>query len=333
MARVTPPMSPPPTQAVASPLTIVVTGATGFLGRRVVDAARARGHGVVAIHRRSPPAAWMADTGIRPIRLDLAAEDDRALSVAVHRADAVIHVAAALTGDDAAMGRDTLDATRHLLDTMARNGVPRLVLASSLSVYAGAAPGQIMHEHSLLELRPDRRDAYTRAKLAQERLVRNSGLPEVWLLRIGQLYGPGRTDGPHVALRRGPVTLRLDAGPIPVAYVDHAAEALVRAAETRPSEVEILNIVDSDLPDARRWLGVLPDAPRWTLPVPFGLLDRVAGRVGPRLGGGPGLLRPEVVRARLSPRVWPNRRARDRLGWAPRWSFDEAMARSLRSMP
>ena len=221
------------------------------------------------------------------------------------------------------MRRDTLDATGALLAALPRVGRPRLVLVSSLAVYAAGRPGGRIDEASPLEPRPERRDAYARVKLAQEAQAR-AAAAGLWVLRPGALFGPGRLWNAHLGVRVGPVLLRTGAGPIPVSYVEHAALACVLAAEAPGGGT--VNVVDDDLPDARRYLAALGAAgPRLAVPVPWRLLDALAWG-GPR---APGLLRRPSLRARMMPRAWPNDALRGRLGWAPAWGFEAAMARAM----
>lgn len=311
-------------------LTIAVTGAGGFLGRAVVAAARARGHDVRALLRGDVPPEW---NGIAVTRADLAAPGAlSAVAEAFEGAGAVIHCAARVSGDDAAHARDTLAATDTVLAAMARARAPRLVLASSLSVYGygGLRPGAVLDEDTPLEPRPGLRDAYCRAKLAQEALCSAAAEREgfgLWLMRIGALWEEGRLWNDHLGLARGATLFSAGrGGDVPLAHVATAAEALVRAAEAEPRRpAEALNVVDSALPDR----GAVIDAlraqgwPRRVLPLPWGALV-AAGRVVPGLARrGPGLLRAEVARARLMPLRYPNDRLRDRLGWTPPARFAE----------
>lgn len=296
-------------------LTLVITGAAGYLGRATVAEARARGHRVRAVTRT---AAQGGETVC-----DLARGVPPA---ALAGADAVIHCAAALTGDEAAMLRDTVTATRNLMTAARAAGVP-VVLAGSMAVYAGLA-GPVIDETSPLERDLAGRDGYSRAKIAQEEVARGAGVP-LRILRIGALWGPGRLWNAHLGVRLGPVLVRMGRGPIPLAHVAHAAQALVLAAETRWQGVEVVNVVDDDLPDPRTFLAALPHPPRIVLPVPFALMDlaaRAAGPLGPRR---PGLLRRAALHARMAPRRYPNARLHA-LGWFPRLTFAAGMAEARR---
>jgi uncharacterized protein YbjT (DUF2867 family) len=98
---------------------IVVTGATGTVGRSLVRVLTGAGVGVTAVARR-PPAAL--PEGARHVRADLA--DPRSLEPALDGADAVFVL---LAGDLLTSGDDP----RELLDVLTASGVQRVVLLSS----------------------------------------------------------------------------------------------------------------------------------------------------------------------------------------------------------
>ncbi|MBW7920982.1 MAG: NAD-dependent epimerase/dehydratase family protein [Rubellimicrobium sp.] len=284
-------------------LTLLVTGADGFLGRAVVRAAMARGHVVRRLTRR-PGGDVVADLA------------DGVPAGALDGVDRVIHCAGRLTGDAAALMRDNVTATRNLAQAAS---VP-MVLAGSVAVCDGMAAH--VDEETPPDPRPDLRDAYTRAKIAQE-VAADAGQP-LRILRLGALWGPGRLWNAHLGVRAGPLFLRIGRGEIPLAHVDNAALALVIAAEGDWQGRELVHVVDDIRPDARRYLAALPAAPRLILPVPFALVDtlaRLAAPFGPRL---PGLLRRPTLHARMGPRTYANARLHA-LGWAPVASFPEGL--------
>jgi nucleoside-diphosphate-sugar epimerase len=338
---------------MSDPSTILITGAAGFIGRHTVAAARRHGHAVHALVRSeaSKPANWADDPMITSFATDLAlpgAVD--VLGDALNGVTTVIHIAASLTGDTTGQARDTLQATDSLLAALTgRAGkMPRLVLVSSLAVYdtSKVPRGGMLDENTPLETRPDHRDAYCRAKLVQEQAVRGAAQKhgfELRIMRPGAVFGPGRLWNGHLGLAFGGVVVRLGAGgEVPCSFVGHCAEALVLAAE-RPFEqsggaarsakgrVEVVNVVDDDLPSRARYLNVLRTSgwPRFVIPGSWRLLAAfasvlsVTGRHGQKL---PGLLRPAVVEARLKPITYSNARLHDLLGWQPDLTFEKAMA-------
>lgn len=324
-------------------MTILITGAAGYVGRAVVAAARARGHHVVAVVRLAGviPDGWDLDDGIEVVEADLS-DVSSIQALDMLGVDAVIHAAASLTGDDAAQQRNTLDGTRHLLTAMAQaDAAPRLVLVSSVAVYSGAdlAPNGIVDETSALERHPDQRDAYCRAKLAQEELaaeaIQLTG-GELRVMRLGAIFGPGRLWNAHVGPGFGPMVLRLTAGgEIPLCHIANCAEALVCACEIGVSDgpdgaIDVLNLIDDDLPDRVRFLNAMTRTgwPKVILPVSWRLFDLVAGLIA-GLPGRPGILRREVLRARMQPLFYPNDRLKQRLHLGVMPSFEQSFVMSM----
>ena len=343
-------------------LHLVVTGATGFLGAQVVAAALARGHRVTAATRRGgsdAPMAWDRAEGLVRIVADLATEAGAtALENAIAEADAVIHAAARLSGDDAEHARDTVAPTERLLAALSRRTdaaghAPRLILVSSFSAYGYAAlpDGAQLDETTPLEPDPAIRDPYTRAKLAQERAamaaVQQSGLT-VRALRPGVIYGEGRLWTPRLGVPLGPLFLRVGRARVPGISVEACAAALVRAAETPmgPSDIplpqglaqgsfEAINLVEPDPPDAAAWLAVLRRSgwPKRVIPLPWRLISKAAKALGlalvftPGLAGRlPGPMRAEPLAARFKPLRYSDARFRDRLGGAEGPTFAERHA-------
>ncbi|MEZ5714971.1 MAG: NAD(P)H-binding protein [Paracoccaceae bacterium] len=307
-------------------LTLAITGANGFIGRACVEAALARGHTVRALVRRET-AFFPPKVEVLPCDLS---GDITTLRSALIGTDAVIHAAAALSGDPVKTQRDTLEATKNLIAALThQDPAPRLVLLSSIAVYDASAT--TVDEDSPLEPDPRGRDGYARSKLAQEALLHGAPL-HGWIARPGAVFGPGRIWNAHLGLRRGPLLIRLghDA-PIPLIERRSCADALVAAAETPPpgGGMRPVNLIDSDLPDARRYLRALgPAAPRLHLPLPWralAALARVLSKVPALDGALPGLLQPRTLEARFGTKRWSNIRAQRELGLAPHQPFENAL--------
>ena len=172
-------------------MSVVVTGAAGFLGRALVASLVTDGIPVLAIDRRPPPAG----PGITPLRADLL-DRDPAVTDALRGADAVFHLAGRSgvrdTGPvaDAARIRDNVHATAAVLAAVPA-GRP-LVVTSSSSVYGGAAARPSRESDPLHPL-----GAYARSKAAVELLC--AGRP-VAVLRPFTVVGEGQR--PDMALAR-----------------------------------------------------------------------------------------------------------------------------------
>ena len=289
-------------------LTLLITGAGGFLGRAVVAGAKARGHTVRALTR--------AD-------LDLASGALPALD----GVDCVIHLAGSLSGERSVQARDTITATRRLIEgVQARPLPPRLVLASSITVYSADAKG-VVTEATPIEDRPERRDAYASARIAQEAMLRESGLRHT-ILRPGLILGPGRLSTAHLGPGLGGTLILMErGGEVPVVSRADCARAFVLAAEM-PGEGRALNILGADLPSRARYVAALRRTgwPRRVLLFNWRLVLPVAWLLSPLGARLPGLLRPATLRARMRPVRYDIAAAQAALGWEPRDDFDAAFA-------
>ena len=187
----------------------------------------------------------------------------------VRGVDAVVHLAAQVTGSDEARFAGTVVATEHLLEAMAGAGVRRLVLASSYSVYDWSRIDGSMDESAPLEQRVYERDGYAVAKLWQERVARRADV-DLTVLRPGHIWG--EEQGPEGGIRVGPVLFVIGPlGPMPLTRVENCAECFVIATESDGAVGETLNIVDEGEP--RTWRHARRVAPPGTLlvPVPYRL--------------------------------------------------------------
>ena len=283
-------------------LNILVTGAAGTVGAAVMLAGQARGHVMRGLTR--------AD-------VDLAQGDPGPFLTGV---DVVIHCAASLAGDDAVQARDTVQSTARLIAAMrTQNPQPKLVLAGSMSVYAGdLPPGSLIDETTGLEPDPAQRDAYTRAKLAQEAAVLTAGLPYC-IARIGAVWGPGRLWNAHLGVPVGPLLIRIGAGgQMPLAHVQNVALALLLMAETGTG---VVNVVDDDRPSPRKYVAALRSGgwPKLVLPLSWRVFDTLCALPLPG-----GLFRRPTLRARMMPRRYSNA-ALHALGWTPVVGFQAGL--------
>ena len=149
---------------------ILVTGATGFIGPKVVHALRARNLDVRALVRDPRTARQLAGWGAELAQGDMT--DAASLREAVRGADAVVHLVAIIQGRPEQFERIMEQGTRDLLAAARDEGVSRFVLQSAL--------GTTEESKDTVP--------YYRAKWEMERATKESGLEHV-IFRPSFVFG------------------------------------------------------------------------------------------------------------------------------------------------
>jgi nucleoside-diphosphate-sugar epimerase len=165
---------------------ILVTGASGFVGRALVEDLAAQGHRVRAAMRQP------ADIFSRAVEVVAVSDLARPLEWRPLLSDinAVVHLAG-IAHITSGIAEDLYDrvnraATAALAAAAARDRIERLVFVSSIRAQAGPAC-----DHPLTETdAPHPVDAYGRSKFAAEEAIRGASLPFT-ILRPALIYGPG----------------------------------------------------------------------------------------------------------------------------------------------
>jgi UDP-glucose 4-epimerase len=181
---------------------VVVTGATGHLGRVAVARLARAGHDVVAVSRSGavpvPPFGEPAAPGVQALAIDLGEETAvAALGAGVERADALVHLAAwhppATASTDAHDRRKLIDVnvlgTMRTLDAAREMGARVVVYASSFEVYGDVSTVPVTETERVQPL-----SDYGVTKLAGEDHLISFGYEEgirVVALRFPAIYGPG----------------------------------------------------------------------------------------------------------------------------------------------
>jgi nucleoside-diphosphate-sugar epimerase len=262
---------------------VLLAGATGVVGRRVLPGLVGRGHRVTALTRDPFRAAALRAAGAVPVVADVFDADAVIATVGAAAPDVVMHQLTDLRdGDRAANARLREVGTRHLVDAARAAGVPRIVAQSIAWAYV-AGDGPATEEIPLRAAMPG--VPQLEAAVAE--------LPEWVVLRYGLLYGPGTWYAPDGLAadqaRAGELTAGDDVTSF--VHVDDAASAALDAL-TWPSGPT--NVCDDEPASGRAWVPAFCRA----------------------VGAPP----PHVERDGL-PQDWArgadNHRAR-RLGWTPR---------------
>lgn len=118
----------------------LVTGATGFIGGRLVETLAADGAELRVLVRDLSKGSRVGRFPVDFAQGDLGDAD--AVRAAVDGADLVFHCAYGNSGDEAAMRRTTVDGTRHVAEA-ARDAGARLVHVSTVAVYGAVGAGML----------------------------------------------------------------------------------------------------------------------------------------------------------------------------------------------
>jgi uncharacterized protein YbjT (DUF2867 family) len=220
---------------------VFVTGATGFVGRAVIQALRAEGHAVRCLVRRGSESDLRGLEAIERVEGDILGPVD-ALQADIAGCDTVVHL----------VGIIREHRTRAItFERLHHQGTKNVVAAA-----AAAGARRFLHM-SALGTRPGARARYHQTKWAAEEAVRGSGL--AWtIFRPSVIYGPG--DG-FVSMLAGMVR-RLPVVPVigdgrqrlqPV-LLDHVATGFARAVTTDAATKQTYDVTG---PDAMSLLDLL----------------------------------------------------------------------------
>ncbi|MEA2301933.1 MAG: hypothetical protein QOE44_2468 [Solirubrobacteraceae bacterium] len=297
---------------------ILVAGATGALGRKLVPLLVTRGHEVVGLTRSPSKREAVRGLGATPVVLDALDGDAVARAVGAAGPEVIVHELTALAGGVdlrrfdrafAATNRLRTEGTDHLLAAGRSVGIRRFVAQSYAGWPSAREGGPVKTEEDPLDPAPAAPMRETHAAIRHlEEVVVGAGWTEGVVLRYGGLYGPGTSmsrDGEHIGLirrRRFPV-VGDGAGVWSFVHVEDAAEATVAAVER--GRRGIYNVVDDDPAPVAEWLpavarGIGARPPR-----------HVPLRVGRLLAGEAAAVMMTQVRGAS------NAKAKRELGWTP----------------
>lgn len=249
---------------------ILITGANGFIGTRVVKNLLGRGFTNLCCFVRPGGNTTTLEKSLEKtgraasetlFRGNLLSPDDA--RKACSGAKVIFHLAAGVGKSYPTCVLNSVVTTRNLLDAAVGSAdFKRFLNVSSFAVYSPRRlkRGAVLDESCDVEARPEvRGEGYCYGKAKQDDLIREyhaeHGIPYV-LVRPGAVYGPGKN---AITGRVGIDTfgVYLHTGgkyQIPFSFVENCAEAVVLAGIRRGVDGEVFNIVDDDLPTSRDFL-------------------------------------------------------------------------------
>ena len=280
---------------------VLVTGASGFVGRMTCAELRGRDHQVGALVRRpgSEPAGTRAHEGDITDAVSVVRAIDSA------QPDAVLHLAAetAATKDAQRIEQVNVQGTRNVVEAAAAAGVERFVFCST--VVTGNAHGDTLTEESTLPV--DTR--YGRSKQKCEEIVRGAGLRTA-IVRPAHVYGAGGWyESEFVKRLKQPGRLAVVGKGDnwwDVVRVEDVAAALVLALE-KAADQRIYHVADDAPIRFYDFVALTAEALGVGKPrrLPAGVARMVAGE--------------DPVKAVTRSAKTSNERIKRELGWAPRY--------------
>lgn len=302
---------------------ILVTGATGFVGRALGDHLLQKGHACIPAVRRASGLPHECVVG------DIDADTD--WCTALPDCDAVIHLAARVhvmrdkAVDPLKLYRATnTDATLNLARQLAQTGVKRFVFISSIKVN-GEGRDEPYRETDV----PAPEDAYAISKWEAEqglqRIARETGL-EVVILRPPLVYGLGvKANFLHLmkTIQRGwPLPLGAIHNKRSLLYLGNFVDA-IRVCLEHPDAAGQTFLLDDgrpvSTPELIRAIAQAMGRPARLLAVPCGVLEGVATLLGKRT----------VVRRLAGSLYVDSSTIRTRLGWTPPYSMEAGLAATV----
>jgi nucleoside-diphosphate-sugar epimerase len=320
------------------PHTVLITGATGFVGSHVAESLLRRGDRVRALARAVADATFLESLGAEVVRGDLL--DPASLPPAVQGVDVIVHCAAKV-GDWGPLDdyrKVNVEGLRALLDATLDRPLHRFVHISTLGVY------EARHHYGTDETEPltDRHiDGYTQSKVEAERLAlqyrRKQNVP-VTILRPGFVYGPrDRMMLPRLIDRlreRSVIYIARGRYALNTNYVGNLADAVALAIDNPAAVGEVFNITDGEFVSKRTFFETAADGlgvprPRSFPPVPIWLARILANWRESKFRRENRPHPPRITQAQLKfaglNLDFSIAKARTKLGYTPRVLFQEGM--------
>ena len=319
---------------------VLVTGASGFIGSFIVEAALDKGYDVWAAVRKSSSRQYLQDERIHLIELNLDSEEQLREQLKGCQFDYVVHAAGvtkSLRKED--FRRINTEGTKNLVRALQTLATPprRLVYLSSLSIM-----GAIREEQPYTEIQesdtPRPNTAYGQSKLEAEQWLATQPLPYV-ILRPTGVYGPRERDYFMMAKSiKAHTDFAVGFKPqdITFVYVTDVVQAVLLAMEKGPSGRSYF-LSDGEVYQSstfstliRRELGnpwwIRITTPLWLLRIVTccgEYVGHLTGRVTALNNDKYNILRQRNWRCDISP-------ARRELGYEPQVKLAEGVRRSIR---
>lgn len=315
---------------------ILVTGGTGFIGKKLVKKLIDRGYRVrVMTHRNLKKKEIDSYNGnIQFVQGDISDLND--VENACSGVEIVYHLAAATKGNWLYHLDTTVTGTKNIIDCMERAKVKHLVYISTIGVLnASRYPLKgIINEDFSYEENPEKRGYYSNTKLMAEKIVKsymdNSDTITITIIRPGIVYGPGKNLLLDIGKQIRNLLVVFGSGKriLPLVCVENLVDALVLAGELRIKG--IFNVIDDDKITVKEVIDAYKELtgekfytvylPATLLTVSFSVLERMLSIVFKK---SPSIA--YKVKASTRSVIHSTDRIKNRLGWRSKISFIEGL--------
>jgi nucleoside-diphosphate-sugar epimerase len=322
----------------------LVTGATGFIGSHLAGRLVGEGYKVRCLVRESSDTSMLEALDVELAGGDLT--DAGSLIRATRGCRFVVHCGA-LVSDWATVEeirRVNVAGTRNLLEASTTASAERFVHVSTTDVYG--YPGGRGIDETHLPARFSNWYAETkRAAESEVRRVEHTRGLDVVILRPATVYGPGSEDvvGDMARAIQRRQMLLVDGGRAVAGllYVENLVDAAVLALRTDAARGEAFNVTDGLDVTWKRFLSDVAEglgyhAPRWSVPYGAGFVVALALEHGYRFLRRTARVKTRPLLSRQAIQVlgrdqdFSNRKACETLGWAPRVSYQDGLAATIK---
>ena len=320
--------------------TVLVTGATGFVGGAVAQRLRSESCTVRTLVRPNSDTAALTAAGYELCYGDIT--NAGSVREAMEGVDAVVHCAAFASdrGPPERFLQVNVEGSHHVFDAALQSGVKRVVHISTTDVFGIYHDGRVIDDSFPLKKTGF---PYSDTKAEAERLAlayaQERGLA-VAVIRPAWIYGPGdRHFLPEVvdAMRaRQMIFFGSPRNTIPLCYIDNLMDAIVLALTCDRGVGQGYIVFDGAVVSWRELTDLLADQldmpkVKWTIPLPVAKVVAVAAETQAKIAKStkrPALTRYELAFGGRDLRYSYGKISRE-LGFSPRIMPEEGLARTI----
>ena len=246
---------------------VLITGASGFVGLRIVKKLILEGYHVRAFVRKLSHINALEEMGVEILFGDI--RDFISFDQAAKNIDVIVHLATDTSGDPKNSVNTAVTGTKNLIDIAKKNKINKVIYMSSMSVYdpVHAKNGQKIYEESNLEPFPNKRGAYAESKIEAEKLVLNllnESSPAWVILRPAMIFGATSNMffGP-IGISVGGIirfVFGLGSGRLRLINVEDVANAVFLCIKKDESNGKLYNIVHEEMITYREYIKEILDS-------------------------------------------------------------------------